>query len=184
MRAFLAHLFGKSTRPIAQRSAAQCAAEAGIETAGWVWYFAQPIHLEARMEHLVPSADLSTQLNADEWQQLESVLNAYYDSEEWHFFLAPNPSTGTTSRLYLRVTAPFAFNPCPINEIIGQPIASHWPSATEDRPLARHLAQRLNEIQMLLHEQAFNEARETRGEPPVNGLWLWDVPVTPNGIKP
>ena len=180
MKGFLARLFGRGTQPIAPPSAAQCAAEDGLETSGWVWYFAQPIHLEARMEHLVPSADLSAHLNLEEWQQLESLLNPYFDDQEWRFFLTLNPGP----RLYLRVTRPFAFSPLPVNEIIGRPIASHWPSATEARPLARPLAQRLNEIQMLLHEQPFNEARETRGEPPVNGLWLWDAPRVPNEIKP
>lgn len=170
MRAFIARLFGKSTQPIAPPSAMQCASEDGLESTGWTWYFAQPIHLEARMEHLVPSADLSASLDANEWQQLEAVLNAYFDDATWRFFL----SVGPVPRLYLRVTAPFAFNPLPVGEIIGRPIASHWPSATEARALARPLAQRLNEIQMLLHEQPFNEAREADGKPPINGLWLWD----------
>lgn len=31
----------------------------------------------------------------------------------------------------------------------------------------------LNEIQMLLHEHPVNSAREARGAPTVNGLWLW-----------
>jgi hypothetical protein len=31
----------------------------------------------------------------------------------------------------------------------------------------------LTEIQMLLHGHAVNEAREARGEPAVNSLWLW-----------
>jgi hypothetical protein len=31
----------------------------------------------------------------------------------------------------------------------------------------------LNEIQMLLHEHPVNVAREERGEPPLNGIWLW-----------
>jgi len=168
---------------MAPPSAAQCAAEDGLETSGWVWYFAQPIHLEARMEHLVPSADLSAHLNTEEWQQLESLLNQYFDGEEWRFFLTLKQGLNPTPRLYLRVTTAFAFKPLPIDEIIGRPMASHWPSAVEARPLARSLAQQLNEIQMLLHEQPFNEAREARGEPPVNGLWLWDRPALPAGSK-
>lgn len=31
----------------------------------------------------------------------------------------------------------------------------------------------LNEIQMLLHGDAINTAREDRGEPMINGLWVW-----------
>ena len=185
MKAFFTRLFGKGIQPPnSPPNAAQCATEDGLETAGWVWYFAQPMHLEARMEHLVPSADLSARLDTLEWQQLESLLNGHFDAETGRFFLALNTTSNPTPRLYLRVSAPFAFSPLPVNEIIGRPIASHWPSATDARALARPLAQRLNEIQMLLHEQPFNEARESRGEAPVNGLWLWDIPAVSKGIKP
>jgi len=31
----------------------------------------------------------------------------------------------------------------------------------------------LNEVQMVLHEHPVNEAREARGEPAVNSVWLW-----------
>src|SRR5205814_619298 len=31
----------------------------------------------------------------------------------------------------------------------------------------------LNEAQMVLHAHPVNEAREARGEPPINSVWLW-----------
>jgi len=31
----------------------------------------------------------------------------------------------------------------------------------------------LNELQMQLHDHPLNQAREARGELPVNSLWLW-----------
>ncbi len=37
----------------------------------------------------------------------------------------------------------------------------------------------LNEIQMLLHAHPVNEAREARGEPAVNSLWLWGAGRAP-----
>jgi hypothetical protein len=37
----------------------------------------------------------------------------------------------------------------------------------------RQSAALLNEVQMVLHTQPVNEARETRGEPAVNSVWLW-----------
>lgn len=37
----------------------------------------------------------------------------------------------------------------------------------------------LNEIQMLLHAHPVNEAREARGEPVVNSLWLWGAGPAP-----
>ncbi|MGH8743820.1 MAG: hypothetical protein ACREUY_06025, partial [Burkholderiales bacterium] len=30
-----------------------------------------------------------------------------------------------------------------------------------------------NEVQMLLHEQTLNQAREAKGDLPINGVWLW-----------
>ncbi len=179
MKGFLARLLDNKPEAAPPPNAAQSATKDGFTTAGGVWYFANPIHLEARMEHLVPSADISAHLDANTWQQLESLLNTHFNSEELRFFLTLNP----TPQLYLRVTTPFALTPLPVSAILGRPIASHWPSETEARPLIRPLARLLNEIQMLLHEQPFNEAREARGEPPINGLWLWDIPALPAGFK-
>jgi hypothetical protein len=44
----------------------------------------------------------------------------------------------------------------------------------------------LNELQMLLHEHPVNQAREARGELPVNSLWLWGggtLPPSPNARR-
>ncbi len=180
MKAFLARLLGQRPNAVPPPlSAAQSAAEAGLTTAGWVWYFAHPIHLEARMEHLVPSADLSESMRPEEWPLLEALLNTHFEGEETRFFLTLNPKP----QLYLRVATPFGFNPQPVSAILGRPIASHWPSANEARPHARALARLLNEIQMLFHEQPFNEAREAQDEPPINGLWIWDTPTIPDSLK-
>ena len=40
----------------------------------------------------------------------------------------------------------------------------------------------LNEIQMVLHEHPVNEAREGRGEPPVNSVWLWGAGPMPGDV--
>ena len=37
----------------------------------------------------------------------------------------------------------------------------------------------LNEAQMVLHEHPVNEAREARGEPAINSLWLWGAGRVP-----
>jgi len=44
-----------------------------------------------------------------------------------------------------------------------------WPKGVE----ALHWHQLFNEIQMLLFSHPVNEAREVRGELPVNSVWLW-----------
>jgi hypothetical protein len=37
----------------------------------------------------------------------------------------------------------------------------------------------MNEAQMALHEHPVNEAREARGEPALNSLWLWGAGTAP-----
>jgi hypothetical protein len=46
-------------------------------------------------------------------------------------------------------------------------------AAGEPAPLERTSDALLTEIQMALHEHPVNEAREARGEPAVNSVWLW-----------
>jgi len=46
-------------------------------------------------------------------------------------------------------------------------------AAGEPAPIARDSDRLLTEIQMSLHAHPVNEAREARGQPPVNSLWLW-----------
>jgi len=41
----------------------------------------------------------------------------------------------------------------------------------------------LNEIQMALHDHPVNRAREQRGEPPVNSLWLWGAGAAPASAR-
>ena len=41
----------------------------------------------------------------------------------------------------------------------------------------------LTEVQMLLHSQPTNEAREARGEPPLNSVWLWGAGRLPQGAS-
>ena len=53
--------------------------------------------------------------------------------------------------------------------VSGRPLADWWPGGDAMRAW-RRLA---NEIQMTWHEHPVNEAREERGLPPINGLWLY-----------
>lgn len=41
----------------------------------------------------------------------------------------------------------------------------------------------VNEIQMLLHSQPLNEAREARGEPAINSLWFWGAGRAPRSAR-
>jgi len=61
-------------------------------------------------------------------------------------------------------------NPCVVfhslHEVLGHDIHAYLPDAKHWRSL-------LNEAQMALHESGINQAREARGELPINSLWFW-----------
>src|SRR5207302_7502250 len=58
----------------------------------------------------------------------------------------------------------FALDGKPPLELAGRDVAAALPMTT---------SKLLNEAQMVLHADPVNEARETRGELPVNSVWLW-----------
>jgi hypothetical protein len=64
-------------------------------------------------------------------------------------------------------------------EVAGKDINRHLPAG--ERSIFWH--QVLNEIQMVLHEHPVNEAREARGEPAVNSVWLWGAGRLPAGME-
>jgi hypothetical protein len=55
-----------------------------------------------------------------------------------------------------------------LDRVIGRNV-DHWLGADARARLVRRLQ---NEVQMLLHEHPLNQAREARGEWPVNSVWL------------
>jgi hypothetical protein len=67
----------------------------------------------------------------------------------------------------------------PTLEIAGEDVNAHLPSGQG----ASRWHALLNEIQMVLHAAPENEARERRGEPPVNSVWLWGAGVLPGGAR-
>lgn len=54
----------------------------------------------------------------------------------------------------------------PLCSVIGRRIDNYLPRS----PLFRRT---LNEIQMLFHDHPVNQAREARGEPAINSVWIW-----------
>ncbi|MDX3905673.1 MAG: hypothetical protein QHC78_08290 [Pigmentiphaga sp.] len=53
--------------------------------------------------------------------------------------------------------------------VTGAALESWWPRTADARPWRKLV----NEIQMAWHEAPVNQAREARGEPPINALWLY-----------
>lgn len=154
---FLCELFGQSSAedaPIASISAAYDGLPQGD------WLRADPVNLRLQRDQMLLSGVLP---NTEEARQLCASLNDYLAVQGITFF-APHPQ-----RWYLSLDAPPRICTTSLSELYGRNIRGALP-AGED---AAHWHQLFNEIQMLLYAHPVNDAREARGELPINSVWLW-----------
>jgi len=82
-------------------------------------------------------------------------------------------------RWYLRLPSDPELRTHPLLDAIGRdinPLLPHGPAGLRWHAL-------LTEAQMLFHGHPINQAREQRGQPMINGLWLWGGGVCPAGAR-
>ena len=129
------------------------------------WARADPVHLHLLRERmvLVPGRGLSIAL--EEAQRLCATLNTHFAGR-----LAFDPVE--PARWCVRIDGAATTYGASPEEKAG--------ATVEPQGAADVLA---NEIQMALHEHAVNEAREARGEPALNGVWLWGAGALPAGLQ-
>ncbi|MGH8733540.1 MAG: hypothetical protein ACREVB_07645, partial [Burkholderiales bacterium] len=120
------------------------------------WLRADPVHLRVMRDHaiVVPAEALTiSQAEAD----------AFCASLNQHFTgvmqIVPLDPRRWVARLFDKE---IELDDVPALQVAGRQI-----------PLARGRDLEVTEIQMVLHAHAANEARDARGEPTVNSLWLW-----------
>jgi hypothetical protein len=145
---------GASDAPIAAISAAYD----GLPTGNWLR--ADPINLHLQRDQLLLSSVLPS---ADEAQQFCNSLNEYFSGQGMEFF-APHPQ-----RWYVRLDVPPNIRTTPLPELFGCNIRGDMPTGED----AAHWHKLFNEIQIMLFAHPVNEAREARGEPTINSVWLW-----------
>lgn len=153
LEAMLCGMFGvASVAPV-------CAAFDGLESGHWLR--ADPVHVRLQREQVVLLPNVS--VSRDEAQQLCASLNEHFAGEGLTFF-APHPE-----RWYLKLHELPEIATVPLSQAAGRNIHGNLPSGAD----ALRWRQIFNEIQMLLFAHPLNEAREARGEVPVNSVWLW-----------
>lgn len=135
----------------------------GIESGDHWWLRADPVHLKIHGDRLVLADASRLALTADEAREYVATLNRHF-ADEHLIFVAPSPG-----RWYLRVTDEPRLGTLPTAEVAGRNIATFLPAGENGARWRRAV----NEIQMLLHEHPCNSARESKGELPVNSVWLW-----------
>jgi hypothetical protein len=119
------------------------------------WVRADPVHLQLLRDRAVVVPGEALAISSEEAQALIASLNAHF-----------------AGRLALRAATPLRWSAraeTPL-QASGQPALESAGSAAAP---ARQGDALLTELQMALHAHPVNEAREARGEPAINSLWLW-----------
>lgn len=142
----------------------------GLDPGTAPWGLLTPVHWHVGREHITLADPAALALSADESRALfDAVMPLFDDDQGALTWAAP-------LRWYLAHER-LAELPCAsIDRVIGRNV-DLWlrsdPQASGE-PLTRmRWVRRLqNEVQMLLHQHPVNEAREARGDLPVNSFWL------------
>ncbi|MEW5966192.1 MAG: hypothetical protein AB1720_04245 [Pseudomonadota bacterium] len=137
------------------------AAEGEAPGEAW-WLRADPVHLRVMRDRIVLAGSEALALSREEADALAAAIGRHFGAE-----LAPRPYH--PQRWYLRYADAPDLITTPLAVAIGRDIDPLLPQGAD----AMTFRSRLNELQMLLHDHPVNAAREARGEPAVNSLWLW-----------
>ena len=124
---------------------------------------ADPVHLRADQSRLLLFDAAHLDITADEARELSDAFNRHYATDGLRLEF-PTPTRG-----YLHLDAAPTIRTTSLAQVMGRNVDACLPVG----PDARHWHGVLNEVQMLFHDHPVNRARETRGKPLVNGLWLW-----------
>lgn len=127
----------------------------GLEPRDTVWARADPVHLRLMRERIMLVPADAFGVSREEAVALCATLNQHFAGRLALQVLEPH-------RWVARLSAHSALACETPLDMAGRDIA---PGGAGDVLT--------NELQMALHAHPVNEAREARGEPPINSLWLW-----------
>jgi hypothetical protein len=116
------------------------------------WARADPVHLRVMRDHLIVVPAAAFDLPATEAGALCDALNAHFAGADFRLHDA---------RRWCAKVAEAVDGGNPLD------------AAGRQVDLPARAATFINEAQMVLHAHPVNEAREARGEPTVNSIWLW-----------
>lgn len=134
------------------------------------WLRADPVHLRVMRDRIVLADADALSLSREEADALAAAIGQHFGDDL-------NPLPLHPRRWYLRYPQAPRLTTTPLSVAVGRDIDPLLPQGDD----AMRFRAELNELQMLLHEHPVNQAREARGELPVNSLWLWGggrLPVT------
>ena len=153
------HVFGTPGRaPTAPYAWAALTGTA--DTAGVVWH-ADPVHIEVGRDTLIVRG-------LDDAPPDEAEADALIAAANETLATADCELRRAGSQWFLHTDRVWSFMPPPISDALGQA----YSPAKSDEQDSMHWSRLHNAIQMRWHTDPVNEAREGRGLPPINALWL------------
>lgn len=148
-------------------------AAAGEETGSACWLRADPVHMRIERDRVVLSE--ISEPDPDEARLLCEALAAHFGEA-----FAPRPLR--PDAWIVRIAGELDISTTPLSLAAGQHIDPLLPAGGN----ARQWRILLNEVQMLLFDHPVNQAREARGEPAINSVWLWGggrLPLAGQGAR-
>ncbi len=147
-------------------------AEGLADSGARYWLRADPVHLSINRDRIVLLDASQFDITAAESLALIASLQAHFAND--HFTIsAPHPI-----RWYIASDFPVNIRTHSISTVRGHSVTGYW----FDGPDRALWQTRLSEIQMLLHAHPINDARETAGQLPINGVWFWGEGVMPESF--
>jgi len=126
------------------------------------WLRADPVHLKVMRDRIVLADSDAFSLSRDEADALADTIAKHFGDDLHPLPLHPQ-------RWYLQFSVAPHLTTIPLSVAVGRDIDPLLPQGSD----AMRFRAQLNELQMLLHDHPVNQAREARGELPVNSLWPW-----------
>ena len=139
-----------------------------------VCFHLDPVHLRADGSGLLLFPAQAAALNEDEGRALFEAVSTWLEGDGWEAHYAAADRWYVTGSHSAAVPATTS-----LQQVITQPVSHHMPTGEG----AGDWLRRINEMQMLLHGHDVNQQRGRRGQPLVNGLWLWGGGLMPAAGK-
>jgi hypothetical protein len=134
------------------------------DAAGVIWH-ADPVHIELGRDSLIIRGLDDAPPDETESEALIAAANELLTHAHCELRRAG-------SQWFLHADRAWSMRPPPISDVLGQRYSPAEPLADSEGQDALHWSRLHNAIQMRWHADPVNQAREDRGLPPINALWL------------
>ena len=127
------------------------------------WFRADPVHLQADMDHAILRDSHGLDLTQQESESLIEELNKHFHEDGIHFLMNDKDSWCLNIDSHQNVST------SSVHDVISRNVYAFMPQG-EDALFWKKL---MNEVQMLMHQSEVNEKRQENNKLPVNGVWIW-----------